>query len=368
MVAKVERRSLIKNLFGIQTQTPIIALAFDDFGVVRLASSEARDKLQVAGMRGKSWMDQRDCLESREDIAELMEVLTSVKDTYGRSARLTAYSVVAAPKFEEVLVTQRYSYQKIPDYMNSLVTDGDERYSGAWAVWEEGIRCGIIRPQFHGREHFDVAGFEENLKRRDRLTLLNMRLRSVAGIDQAASRKEIGFTHAFGWQDGLELFEKIYGFKSLSFVPPGLEINSALYPVLQNAGVKLIDKEPLKVRPRDRRWALAEFNWTGRLKYRNIYSFIRNVMFEPTKYPNFDSIDHALRQISVAFRLNRPAIISSHRVNYVGGIDSDAASNGRVALRDLLLQIIRHWPTAKFVFVDELLECNSVRSRGNTKN
>ena len=375
MLNKVDRRSLIKNFFGIQTQVPTIALAFDDFGVVRLASIEARDKLRAVGMHSKSWMNQRDCLESREDIAELMEVLASVKDTHGRSARLTAYSVVAAPKFEEVLATKRYSYQTIPDYMNSLVANGDARYSGAWPVWEEGIRCGIIRPQFHGREHFDVTGLENNLENGDLLTIANMQLQSLAGIEQPTSRKGIGFTHAFGWvnardvsfhkdilHEGLDLFEKIYGFKSRSFVPPGLKLHSALHSVIQRAGVQVIDKEPFKVRPRDRTYAFAEVNWTGRPKADDLYAFTRNVMFEPTKNSDFDSIGYALRQIDMAFRLKRPAIISSHRVNYVGGIDSAAASSGRLALKGLLNQIIKRWPDVKFIFVDDLLEFMSGRS------
>ena len=54
-------------------------------------------------------------------------------------------------------------------------------------------------------------------------------------------------------------------------------------------------------------------------------------------------------QIEAAFRWSRPAIISSHRVNFCGHIDPQNRRTGLDALAKLLRSIVGKWPEVEFV-------------------
>ena len=69
---------------------------------------------------------------------------------------------------------------------------------------------------------------------------------------------------------------------------------------------------------------------------------------------NRDHVDVALNQIERAFKFNKPAIINSHRVNYVGSIHPENRTNGLKLLSNLLIRMINKWPDLIFMSSDEL--------------
>ena len=75
-------------------------------------------------------------------------------------------------------------------------------------------------------------------------------------------------------------------------------------------------------------------------------------MFEPGGSDG--ATGKALRQIEIAFRCRKPALISSHRVNFCGHIDSKNRDIGLAELRKLLEEIIRRWPTVEFMGAADL--------------
>ena len=75
---------------------------------------------------------------------------------------------------------------------------------------------------------------------------------------------------------------------------------------------------------------------------------MRNCAFEPT-YELYKGIDLTMRQINAAFRWHKPAIISSHRVNFVGGIEERNRTEGLGELKSLLDAIVRKWPDVEFM-------------------
>jgi hypothetical protein len=84
---------------------------------------------------------------------------------------------------------------------------------------------------------------------------------------------------------------------------------------------------------------------------------VRNVVFEPTEDRGIDWIDFTLKQIETAFRWNKPAIISSHRVNFCGHIDEKNREKGLKSLEGLLQEIVKKWPDVEFMSADELGNC-----------
>ena len=59
-------------------------------------------------------------------------------------------------------------------------------------------------------------------------------------------------------------------------------------------------------------------------------------------------------QVEAAFRMNKPANISSHRVNFCGHIDPKNRALGLNALSELLHRIVKCWSDVEFISADEL--------------
>ena len=179
----------------------------------------------------------------------------------------------------------------------------------------------------------------------------------------------VGFTHAFGLndrsqldrhreilRDGLELFEKVWGFRSITFTPPAQKLHPSLFAVAEEGGVVSIDKPLRCMRAMGDGTERREINRSGRQRGQNHVTVVRNVVFEPNKDMDFDPVERAHEQISAAFRWRKPAIISSHRVNYCGHIDEDNQTRGLGALQKLLKRLVARWPEVEFVSVDRLVE------------
>jgi hypothetical protein len=97
-----------------------------------------------------------------------------------------------------------------------------------------------------------------------------------------------------------------------------------------------------------------KYRFTQKKLDNGLVHIVRNVVFEPTRNPNFNAQDFAMRQIEVAFRLKKPANISSHRVNFSGHISLENRALGLAALKGLLDRIVARWPEVEFVSAGEL--------------
>ena len=80
----------------------------------------------------------------------------------------------------------------------------------------------------------------------------------------------------------------------------------------------------------------------------------RNAMFEPSENHNKDWINECLSEIAMAFRWHKPAIICSHRVNFIGSINPSNRDNGLRQLKSLLSEIKKRWPDVEFMSSDVL--------------
>jgi hypothetical protein len=70
-------------------------------------------------------------------------------------------------------------------------------------------------------------------------------------------------------------------------------------------------------------------------------------------------VDKAIESIAIAFFWGKPAVISSHRINYVGGLSEDNRNNTLEQLDQLLKRIIKKWPDVQFINSEQLLEAYS---------
>ena len=150
--------------------------------------------------------------------------------------------------------------------------------------------------------------------------------------------------------EGLNLFKTLMGYSSESFTPPNYLWTSEFDEHVFAKGVQFyqgnrIMKEPMVDGTiRKHSHAMGETNSLGQ-KY-----LVRNAFFEPSLYDStYDSVDNCLKDIDIAFKMKKPAIICSHRLNYVGFIDCDNRDRNLIKLNDLLSRITNRWPDVEFL-------------------
>lgn len=356
----------IKNIPGWRTDRKLVIFSVDDYGNVRIASKEARNKLQEEHIPFKSHFDSFDNLETQEDLESLYNVLSSVKDKHGNPAVFTPYSLSCNIDFETMAVEdyQSYRYEILPETFKKLSIKDPKAYEGAWALWQEGIEKKLMRPQFHGREHFNLHIFNDLLQKRNENLLKALKQLSYVSIPEhkdysygwtaAYSFNEIGETTPFleNVKDGLQKFREVYGYDSKIFTPPAQQFPLHLEAELSGLGLQYID------RPRSLKRHLGNGKYQTekhKLGEGNAMKvLVRNVMFEPTTTLVSNWVDFTFKQVEAAFRMKKPANISSHRVNFCGHIDEENRKVGLAALKQLLDKIVKRWPKVEFISADQL--------------
>jgi hypothetical protein len=221
----------------------------------------------------------------------------------------------------------------------------------------------LFVPQFHGREHLNVNAWMRALKGGDQQALLAFDL-GVTGFNNSHA-KGLSFQAAFDLddlkdladhkdvlKDGLELFEKIFGYKATFFVPPNGILHESLYEYLKEAGIEFIYSSKLHRVPVQPGAFKTRFNYLGKKNSAGQRFITRNAFFEPSQYG--DCVKTCLQEIETAFRWRKPAIISSHRVNYIGAHDVKNRQNGLTKLEELLSMLIKRWPDVEFFTTEKL--------------
>ncbi|MBS1495159.1 MAG: hypothetical protein JST55_16755 [Bacteroidetes bacterium] len=355
--------SNLKNIVGWKTKRKIVVFSVDDYGNVRVDSKAARENMDKAGLKVLSIFDAYDTLETSEDLEILYNTLSSVKDKHGNPAIFTPFAVPCNINYEKMAENnfESYYYELLPETFSKL-----KNYANAWNLWKEGIADGLMEPQFHGREHMNLKVFEDKLKKKDHEVLTALKNRSYTSIS-GSGYATISYTAAFEFwdfkenerfdgiiKDGLNNFEKVFGYPSTHFNAPGGAEHPVIHKSLSEKGVKYLDAAFIKREHRDREKFKRVFNYTGKRNDLNQMFMVRNVVFEPSYQTGIDWVNFTMKQIESAFRWNKPAVISSHRVNFCGYISEDNRKLGINRLGELLKKITQRWPDVEFMSANKL--------------
>lgn len=356
-----------KNLVGWRTKRKILVISVDDYGAVRISTKEARNRLNQAGFPARNRFDALDTLETKQDLEMLFDTLRSVEDQTGRPAIFTPFAVPCNINFEKIAKTgyKEYYYELLPETYHKLSAIDPHSYAGAWELWKEGIETGLLKPQFHGREHINIKVFEEKLRMQDPELLTCLENRSFPSISDSGY-KTISPLAAFDFwtfeenerfhsiiKDGLNQFENVYKYQATNFAPPSYSIHSKLYQTLKKEGIRFVDTALVANEHQGNGTYKRKINYTGKGD-EGLHLVVRNVVFEPSADRDIDWPSYAMQQIEAAFRWHRPAIISSHRVNFCGHIDPANRREGLRALKELLERVTTRWPEVEFMAADEL--------------
>lgn len=347
--------------FDKRTNRNIVVIESDDWGSIRVPSRSVYDALIDEGYAMATRPYERyDCLETDDDILALSNVLMKYQDAKGNHPVITMNYLCANPDFGKIKKNdyKTYFYKTIDKTYQESV--GSENVI---ALVKDGIEKGIFCPQCHGREHFNILEWLNALQSGDQDVLTAFRY-GMCGIFPK-DNPSIGnqYMVAFRTNDdesmkyvcqvvsmSLNIFKELWGYHSLSYIAPCYTWNDEIEKVLAINGVKLMQGRRVR---RSSNSSSQRFYYAGEIKNGLLHS-IRNCSFEPSTTKNF-SIQSLMNEIDNAFENNKIAVISSHRINYVGGIDVENRERNLNLLDRFLAILIQKYPTVEFLTSDKLI-------------
>lgn len=359
------RETLSYNLQGAFGQTinrKLLIIESDDWGLVRAPSMENFTSLLNAGISvDKCSYNRLDSLEDDSDIEALVKACKDLRDKDGNSLKITSNFIMANPNFERIEQNkfEKYHYRNLAESYHHV--HGNKRTLSAI---ESAVAENIMVPQLHGREHLQVNHWMNALRQGEEETLEAFKHGIFGHPSVYARRTGLNFLSAFHIATKQELefagksvleassiFKNTFGFESKTFIAPryiwpvdletyivesGIEALQGTHiqflPVLGNSNVKLKKR----------------FNWMGRKNVNNLDYLIRNVFFEPALDQNFAWEANALKRIETAFFWGKPAIISMHRINFMGGLSEDNRNANLKRLKYLVQSALTKWPDLTF--------------------
>ena len=355
--------SNLKNLPGTKTKRKLVVIYVDDYGSIRVRDKQAYNNLLKAGLAVDKTRYGYDTLCTTEDLQMLFDVLTSVKDKNGHHAVFTPFANIANPDFERIKNSgfQQYYREPFTETMKRL----GSAYDGAYQLWKQGIANGIFRPEYHGTEHISVWKFMKALQEGHKSTVLSFENESVASpffpdepkIDNATAVFDIvkasdNDSLKTDIKVGLDMFEELLGYRAVQFTPGAAIYSPLLHDSLLQNGIKSIHVQRYKAYPLGDGKYEKSFLYTGKTNEVGQRYIVRNCVFEPfldDRTHNLNAVNNCLLNIDAAFRMHAPAMVSTHRVNFAGAIESIHRDESLRMLNELLHEIVKRWPDVEFV-------------------
>jgi hypothetical protein len=358
------------NILGWRTDRKLLILESDDWGSIRMPSRKVYKNLLISG--DKVDLDpftRYDALASETDLMLLFEVLTKYKDFRGNYPVITANCAVANPDFDKIKASgyREFFYEPFTETLKKY-----PEHNRSFEIWQQGMKQSIFFPQLHCREHMNVARWLRHLQegKRDVVTAFEHRMISTGNSFTPENR--FAYMDTFNYdnreelssinrsiREGTELFGQIFGYPSKSFIASCCIWDNELEKELADNNLEYIQGERIQLLPQKNEGTKTlgkKWHYIGQTnRYNQIY-LIRNCNFEPSWDQNIDWLNDCLGEIATAFKWHKPAIISTHRLNYIGYIDKNNRNQNLKLLSALLGNILKRWPDTEFITTVELGE------------
>lgn len=334
----------------------------DDWGTIRTSSRQAYNQLVKLGYKMNGSPFSKDALETEEDLDDLFTILESIKDHYNRPACFTANMIVANPDFEMIRNSnyEEFFYEPVNISMKNQPNRKD-----VISKWLKGLTHNIFIPQFHSLIHIRWWDWLKALRNSSKEALLTFNFK-MCGVPLKVSRENQSFytpiylekdeLHRNGINietiisDGISLFQNLFGYQSLSTVAPNYCWTNEVERIWKHLGIKFIQGDIFQYVGNTRE---KRPHFMGEKNSTSSFYMVRNCEFEPSSDPA-NCINRCLYEINLAFRFKKPAIICTHRVNYIGSIFPENRETSLKLLNQLLKSIVSRWPDVIFMSSPEL--------------
>jgi hypothetical protein len=349
-------RNLI-NIKGFRTNRKIVVIESDDWGFQRIPSMQVfnnlSNKIQL------DTFDKYDGLESETDLSLLFETLLKFKDFKGNSPVITPMVIMTNADFSKMKLNdfEKYEFETFTETF--IKNKGSEN---CLKLYKEGIRNGVFAPQYHGREHYNISlwleAYNKDFKNVRFFAENNSIPRTVEEDKRIYLTRSYNYSNDFEKKialdsiaDGINIFKKSFEFDPKVFMAPAYCWSDEIENVLEKNGVKFIQSGRVQFKPfyynKDNEYIR---HYTGETNnYNQIYT-IRNAMFEPTLTKHStNTVSNVLNEIKTAFFWKKPAIIQSHRINFIGSKDEKNRSNSILLLNELISKLLSMYKDVEFM-------------------
>ena len=356
--------SLLKNILGPVTNKKIIALFVDDFGSIRVKNKAVCKRLLKRGIPDHIYL--RDTLASEQDLIAIFETLSSIKDANNHPACFTPFVIMANPDFEKIRNNNFRKYYREP-FVKTQQRYG-QGYEHVFDLWKEGMTEGLFVPAFHGIEHLNVKKWLRALSEGHRSTMLAFENESICIPAFVGEDRVDGLVKACDiekrldlqsivedLQEGTKLFKDIFGVIPELFTPGAATYSPLMERDLYQCGIRYMDVPRSIPQPLGEGKFVRPFHYLGQKNNIGQHYIVRNCAFEPV-IGGEAAIASCFEQIAAAFMMHKPAIISSHRLNYIGHFDENNRTENLKRLKTLLKMVKKHWPEVIFVNGKELCD------------
>ena len=343
----------------------ILVIESDDWGMIRTSTPKAYHYLASRGYEMKRSLLSLDALETDDDLTALFDVLGCFRDCRGYPASMTANMIMANPDFAAIRDNgfQHYVYKPVRDTLAL-----SPRRKSVPALWMDGMKNRLFRPQFHAREHIRWWEWMNTLRNGSREAIDTFDL-NMCGVPLAVSKErqsffrpvfiglsskdnsDVDIARMIG--EGIEYFHNQFGFRPLSTVAPNLTWTGETERLWARHGIRYIQGGILQYMVTARGHRRIAHYLGERSEHGSIY-LVRNCDFERSASEKDDDWQKCFSQIGRAFYLKTPAIISSHRVNFIGSIVESNRKRGLAQLDQLLSAVQARWPDVNFLSSAEL--------------
>lgn len=358
--------SYLHNIYGWCTNRKIIVFESDDWGSIRMPSKNVYDRLKSAGIDVDSNPFNRfDNLESEEDVEKVFKLLSKYRDKNGNHPIITANFVVSNPDFNKIRLS------KFNEYFYEPFTVTYERYHSSKNILElikDGINNRLFFPQYHSREHLHALKWLKLLQSNNKEILLAFDNETfcIDLKDSRVIRKNLMATYDYenkteldfilqSIDEGIKIFYNIFGFLPGSFIAPANIWDEEIERKFFQYNFKYIQSYIFQQLPKIKEYKKV-YRKMGQKNSFNQYYLTRNCYFEPSTLKNYDWLKNCILKIKTAFLFKKPAIISIHRLNFIGSLSRENRENNLALFDQLLKNIIKEFPEVEFLHSAQLGE------------
>lgn len=326
----------------------IVIIESDDWGSYRYY-----DKIKSSASFGNSPHCAFDSLETNEDVEVLYDFFFRMRRMFSEDnyPKITLNYVLKSLDYDATLARKTAVLRPFTEIENA-------KYSWDYIdnILQEGVHNqGFFEVGYHGHVHFNELRFNAAISDKDGL-LEYERLKSYDAVNQSGRNIGDALT-CNGEKQKLDIINEtykgycrildIFDVKSASFIAPRYYMADDLERSLGLVGIRNFQgtmRNIYESRQRIRKIGLNNFTQT--------YQTVRTIHFEPAYKMNMNAVKRKVRLLSL---LDVPLVISTHRLNYVGGFSEENRRRGFLELERFLLYIKDTVPNARFMTSNEYL-------------
>lgn len=309
-----------------------------------------------------------DSLLSEDDLDCLFDLLNGFKDSAERRPILTANVIMSNPDFAAIRESNFETYHFEPLQKTFARYP---KHARSLEKWKDAITEGLLFPQFHGREHLNVERFMGALRANDPVARFSFDHEMPGCIPKGARNSPNLFVQTTRFQSesekaqvklaqlqGLEMFRQFFGFSSRTLTPTNYVWTDDFDSVVARAGVEAYQGISVLNFQQSDGSSVTRRRFLGTRTRSGQVNLVRNAIFEPSSSSesSMTTADKCLYKVAASFQMRKPAVISTHRVNFCGFIDRRNRDQNLRAMDYLLRSILKRWPDVEFISSVELLD------------